>query len=404
MTTHAEATQRIQKCRIRLLSEFPFFGSLSMHLRINLCDEDNHKDIKTAAVNSRGDLFFNLEFLGQLTDAELAGVMCHEILHIALFVWQRQAHRNKVVVQTYKLPDGTEVGKPILLFNIAHDYAINLIIKDVETTSKRGWLTLPENCCLDEKYRGMSAEEIYDKMLEDGIPEFNGPLEGDVIPGQGNAPGNEDVWKQAVMAAYNQHRKMGKEPVGAIQDLIDSWCSPKIPWQDQLSQWVGDVLGKADYTYKRPSRRAESVGEILAAQNPTGMPTVVVLWDTSGSMIDSIPDVVSEVVGILEAINAPIRIILCDCEVQGDQQLVSTIEDIKEHVKGGGGSNFVPAFEEVLKTSPSDTVIVAITDGYIGIPSREPPVQAVLWVLMPGGVDPTGGQWGHPLFLDKVGD
>ena len=48
-----------------------------------------------------------------------------------------------------------------------------------------------------------------------------------------------------------------------------------------------------------------------------------------------------------------------------------------------------------------DGVLVAFTDGYIGVPECAPVLmKAVLWVLAGGDIDPTGGKWGEVLKIN----
>ena len=67
---------------------------------------------------------------------------------------------------------------------------------------------------------------------------------------------------------------------------------------------------------------------------------------------------------------------------------------------GGGGSNFIPAFDR-LDEERNDSVVIAFTDGYINVPATMPEsLKGVVWVLTQGGCDPTKGKWGHVLRLD----
>ncbi|NIP35442.1 MAG: hypothetical protein GWN18_10835, partial [Thermoplasmata archaeon] len=56
-------------------------------------------------------------------------------------------------------------GRIPKLWNMAHDYAINLIIKHMADANIE---VLPD-CLCDEKYRDWSAEEIYDDLLKDAV-------------------------------------------------------------------------------------------------------------------------------------------------------------------------------------------------------------------------------------------
>ena len=80
---------------------------------------------------------------------------------------------------------------------------------------------------------------------------------------------------------------------------------------------------------------------------------------------------------------------------------IDTTEKVIPNIKGGGGSDFSPAFDR-LRSEGNASVVVAFTDGYIGIPSTQPEtLKGVLWVLTQNGVRP--GPWGQAIKLDKDG-
>ena len=88
-----------------------------------------------------------------LNAAELAGVLAHEVMHPALQHHTRRGHRDAS------------------RWNMACDYAINLLLLDAG-------LTLPKDVLIDNRFRGMSAERIYNLIEEqsqedgsDGKPE-----------------------------------------------------------------------------------------------------------------------------------------------------------------------------------------------------------------------------------------
>ena len=100
---------RIKDARVWLSARVPFLGYLSLRLRPRLANPQD--GVPTAGVAPDGTLVANEDFVAGLTDAQVRGLLAHEILHPALEFWLRKGNRDQ------------------LGFNIAHDYAINLIIK-----------------------------------------------------------------------------------------------------------------------------------------------------------------------------------------------------------------------------------------------------------------------------------
>jgi predicted metal-dependent peptidase len=173
-----------------------------------------------------------------------------------------------------------------------------------------------------------------------------------------------------------------------------------VDWREALSSWFGEQIGQAtlrDYGYSRPSRRAESVGEILAAPVRQGPPPVTVIWDSSGSMVGLVDILFAELSAIVDNLGCRTRLIVCDTEVHADIPSLCGAEDAIKSIIGGGGSDLRPAFAKIRKDSPP-TVVVVFTDGYVDVPMSPPAAAlAVLWVIVGEGAPPA--TWGEVLHL-----
>jgi predicted metal-dependent peptidase len=135
MTKHLTPAVRIQKARTALLLDHPFFGSLLFRLGGRVSNS-----IQTMATDGVS-LFYNPAFVETLNAAELAGVLAHEVMHPALQHHTRRGDRDRK------------------RWNIACDYAINPMLLDAG-------LTLPKDVLIDHRFRGMSAERIYNLIEE----------------------------------------------------------------------------------------------------------------------------------------------------------------------------------------------------------------------------------------------
>jgi predicted metal-dependent peptidase len=94
-------------------------------------------------------LYFNPEFVDTLNSATLAGVLAHEVMHPAL-----QHHVRRC-------------GRDPRRWNEACDYAINPLLLDAG-------LSLPEGVLVDHRFRGMSAEQIYNLREAEAQPQSSG--------------------------------------------------------------------------------------------------------------------------------------------------------------------------------------------------------------------------------------
>jgi len=127
---------RIQKARTTLLLDHPFFGTLLFRLGAQA-----RSSIATMATDGVS-LYFNPQFVETLSAAEIAGTLAHEVMHPAL---QHHTRRG---------------GRTPRRWNMACDYAINPMLVDAG-------LTLPKGVLLDNRFRGMSAEQIYNLLEEE---------------------------------------------------------------------------------------------------------------------------------------------------------------------------------------------------------------------------------------------
>lgn len=431
--------KRLSRARLAVSSFCRFFGHLVLKTTPVVAMPEHNVD--TAAVAPDGTMYFNAHFVKELSDAELAGLVVHETLHPALLCWKRQGNRNAVVL--------SPSGVPYTLWNIAHDLSFNPEIEELAGKCKSdGKIKLPKDAAIDPVFKGMSAEQIYTKLLEKvqknpslkmpgtGMPGGKGNPWGPIgtldAPGMGGKNGigddlrddlaTTDVgkkaakgdklaqqkmdndWRVSVVAAAIAHEKKhgrGHLPAG-FQKVVDELQQSKVDWRDVLSAWIGEKGVNLDFTYRRPSRRSESAGAFLPGYQKYGIDDVIVLWDTSGSMNGRETEILSEVKAICEDLGLVLRVICIDTQIHSDTHDVKEVLDLIPHIKGGGGSDFTPAFT-LLEEERYEGVVVAFTDGAIGVPPTKPPlIKDVLWVIKAksGDHDPTGGKWGDVLLMD----
>ena len=389
----ATMADSFEKHRIFLLATQPFYGTLLMNLKYM----GFHPSVPTAAVSADGSVYMNPRFLAGLTPEGQRGLLLHETLHVALDAFGRQGPRAPG------------------LWNKAHDYAINLMIDDIPG----GRISLPPGGLLDQKYRGWSAEEVYEDLLQK-----NGDGEND--GGNGSGPPMDDLrpdlstttlgkeaqrgdssaanqlrqkWREVLAIARQTAKLQGKMPAGLDQQ-IGKYLNPTVPWTEVLARFVGDALGPQQSTFSRPSRRQSAIGRaaIMPGRNRRTGADITILWDTSGSMNGEADAIFAEVCGICNDMGISARLIVCDAAVHWDG-MIESADDALEHLAGGGGSDFIPAFD-LINSEARRTVVVAFTDGYIDVPSSQSPfADGVIWCLTSSGARPA--PWGQVITLEK---
>ena len=79
--TDQTQSDRLTRARVHLLLDFPWFGSLAM--RIKIVESTDGAWCPTFQVDGTS-MWYNPSFSAGLSDAELVGVMAHEIMHCAM--------------------------------------------------------------------------------------------------------------------------------------------------------------------------------------------------------------------------------------------------------------------------------------------------------------------------------
>ena len=268
-------------------------------------------------------------------------------------------------------------------------------------------------------------EPDYDPNAQDGDEDDPNAGKGESGDGQGeDAPNPSSIkgrsqrdWnrirKDAAQQAHNASKGRGTFPGGLKRWADEAVKPPKIDWRSALARNVRKgiawVKGTGDYRYSRPSRRQVSLGfgpgHVVLPCMVSPVPKIWCVIDTSGSMGDKqIMDSISEVGGILRTISgAELTFVSGDATVN-DVVKVRSVEQVKQFITGGGGTDFRPPFELALKqpAHPRPNILVYLTDGMGPAPQTPPPGIHTIWVLVgPHRTPPCG--WGDFVDLELQG-
>jgi predicted metal-dependent peptidase len=387
MTKHLTPAVRIQKARTALLLDHPFFGSLLFRLSGRACCS-----IQTMATNGVS-LFYNPEFVDTLNAAELAGVLAHEVMHPALQHHTRRGDRDRK------------------RWNMACDYAINPLLQDAG-------LTLPKDVLIDHRFRGMSAESIYnlideqqDQDSSNGEGESqNGSssageggkradsLSVDDAPGAPTTPGGfgqvldapepegDDgdtvaeqarEWKIAVEQAENVAKLAGKLPAGITRGLEQSEAAG-VDWRELLRRAWSETI-PSDYSWMPPNRRHIWAGLYLPGVRAEGAGEIAIAVDCSGSInARQLGLFEAEIRSILEGQRPNlVHVLYFDTEVH-KTEVYQPGQPIALTPVGGGGTSFAPCFRWLDEHGIVPQTLVFLTD-LCGAFPKKAPTYPVLW-------------------------
>jgi predicted metal-dependent peptidase len=386
----------IQKARTALLLDHPFFGSLLFRLKGREC-----RSIQTMATDGVS-IYYNPDFVETLNAATLAGTLAHEVMHPALHHHVRRS------------------GRDPKRWNEACDYAINPLLVDAG-------LSLPEGVLLDNRFRGMSAEQIYNLLEteseqepvagsentqrgtgaegpskepssqgdvnEPSAPETEGgigqvldaPPPDDEIP---NIEEQEREWNVAVNQAMTVARQAGKVPAG-LHRTLEGAAEATVDWRELLRRLWSETI-PSDYSWMRPNRRHLWTGLYLPGVVREGTGEVAIAVDCSGSVsARQLRLFEAETRSILEG-QRPERVYILYFDAAVHK--VDTYEAgqrIDLNPVGGGGTEFGPCFEWLDVRGIRPQSLVFLTDLYGSFP-QSAPAYPVLWASTGGRDAPFG--------------
>jgi predicted metal-dependent peptidase len=385
MRPETPTSLRLQKARTALVLDHPFFGSLLFRLKGREC-----RSIQTMATDGVS-LFYNPDFVETLNAATLAGTLAHEVMHPALHHHVRRS------------------GRDLKRWNIACDYAINPLLVDAG-------LSLPEGVLLDNRFRAMSAEQIYNLIESEATGGSGGGDEENESGGEGSgaeqplageanevsapvteggigqvldapAPDEESSidnveeqvreWEIAVSQATTVARQAGKVPAG-LNRTLEGAAEAAVDWRELLRRLWSETT-PADYSWMRPNRRHLWTGLYLPGVVREGVGEVAIAVDCSGSVsARQLRLFEAEVRSILEG-QRPERVyVLYFDAVVHKVDTYEAGQRIELNPVGGGGTEFGPCFEWLEERGIRPQSLVFLTDLYGSFPPAAP-AYPVLW-------------------------
>lgn len=421
--------ERLTKARVKLQESKPFFAYLSQSLQFIESEE-----LPTMGVDKFGNCYYNTEFIDELSERELEGTLCHEVMHCALQHLERQN------------------GKEQELWNVSTDAIINaLLLRDGQKLPEDAILPRSDNITLLGKelldVSKKSANEVYDELYDNwkkhkkgegkggqGKGQGKGNNDGNGMPkefdkhiyrnkgqggkdsgkknsGKGQSNGNFKPkqqkpvdWEKKLVEASTYAKMQGNLPAG-LQRVVDTALGNTIDWRELLYKYITTIL-PYDYTWKKPHKKSHSVGVYLPDILREKI-TIVCDLDTSGSISDKeLSEFYGELSGIVNSFeNVDLVVIFSDTEVYGGEVLHNPTKDEIMDIKpqGGGGTDHRPVFEWVKENNNSARLLINFTDGYTSFPEETPDIDTI-WVLTGCHKDADTIPFGNVVEMPRMSD
>lgn len=361
-----------------MMLNHPHYWSIAAKRELLYTDNDN--EINTACTNGI-TITFNINYVNRNDIEVIKTLLAHEILHIALAHHLRMGSRD------------------VEKCNKAMDYAINLILFEQGFKPFKNWL-------YDNKYTGMSWEQIYDLLNDNDSTKDNNNEssneqgnESDDSNGNKNASNSnsnhvvpntegksENEIEQEIATQFSEFqsginltKRIDKEK-GESMERKFSDSKPAIDWKSILQRFLNDTALN-DYSYAKINHRYASVSPnvimpSLYSQSPSNFTLAI---DTSGSISEKeVSMMVTSCIDCLSYIenNPELTVVYCDDEIRNIEIINGTIPP---KPKGGGGTDFAPVMRYALDTAPN--ALIYLTDGECYSFGSEPACP-VLWVLI----------------------
>jgi predicted metal-dependent peptidase len=171
------------------------------------------------------------------------------------------------------------------------------------------------------------------------------------------------------------------------QRWADDVLEPVVDWRHVLRsairRAVADVAGRLDFNYRRPSRRAAALPDVILPSLRQPLPRVAVVIDTSGSMSDPmLAQVLGEVSGLLASLGVArdrLHVVCCDAQAFEAQRVFDARE---VRLLGGGGTDMGAGLAATAELRPRPDLVVVLTDGHTPWPARPPGRAKVVVGLM----------------------
>lgn len=356
MKDKSNLSNKILSARSRIIKKNGFFGTLLLSLKMAFTDE-----ISTAATDGKY-IYFNEDFMKDLTSSEIEFIILHETMHVALNHMERSKGKNNEI------------------YNIAADIVINSNIarmygsvNAIKVNGNISMNTVPGVNLFENDGYLFTTEEVYNKLLKVFIrSKFIDEYSEKRFDNHSLwADANTDEIKENIIRAHmsSSNFKIQGDLPGEVETYLNELVNPRIDWRVLLNDFIQSELN--DYSFTPPDNRYNEFDFFLPGFNEKeeSIENIIFAVDTSGSMLDEdIISLYSEINGAIEQFSGKIKgyFMEFDYTVQSVNEINDSFDITKVKTLGRGGTSY-KAITDYIKDKMSDVSInklIILTDGY----------------------------------------
>ena len=368
-----------------MLMDSPFLGQLATSLKLK------YDDSQDTAYTDGVHIGVNFDFFKKLLHKERTGVIAHETFHVMLLhhlrrkPWMEARLYNiaiDVVTNGYCIQNGFTIPKDGILPD-NWEGGRQEFFELSELTVEQVYRRLEKQCRANPDYlKGINPAEsstgscLDHPGIKAGRAEGKTPDQIDRVVKE-----QEQQMKAKIAQAYQSAKRAGKMSAGmerTVQDII----APRIKWSRRIAN---DVASRSKTTHVWPpfNRRWLHQGIYLHGMKGESLGEVVWATDTSGSIDQpTLDEIDSELRGLARSYDGHFTCLSVDAQVCNVQQFGSQSFPKSLEWKGGGGTNYRPAFNWVKENCKKRiNAMIYATDGYCNRFPDNPPPFPVYWVV-----------------------
>ena len=345
-----------------LLNLNPFYSSVIVAIKYKFVSD------KSITAHTNGvSVTIGEQFWDKLNSKERIFLVLHEISHIILdHVGRGKRFRNNMM--------------KLQIWFLACDYFINLTLVDDNTNNKYQFI---KNGLLNKKYKDMSTDEIYKKLIEEQknnprkiqlLIESEQPLKDDMEMSSGSDSSGSDEYKEEeakvrsiVKSAISQNRNQkfsnSSSFMSELELLLDP---PKVNWKTLLSRYM-HMKFKKGKNYARPHRRTMFNKKLYIKTYKTDVKLgdLLVYIDVSGSCtVEDITNMASELKHIVaqykpdSIVFSSFNTAICETVV------INSLEDVPTKMRISGGTNVQSCIDHINNHKSRVCLSVIMSDFY----------------------------------------